>query len=114
MSDKLIGNIIFTSTGNISNLVPIQAAKTSCVFDESFNSFNKEQNIIYSQLRLEYKGNNREWCLDFREYPNKEVIFNGDEPTTEEIINVLLGMSFPIVMVKVFQIIIADAIQRNK
>jgi len=115
MSDKLIGGDIFTETGKITNLAPVQAIKLYCRFHEDFDTFRaKDRDVIYSQLKLEYTGTNRQWCLDFREHPNKEVIFTGDEPTTEEIIDVLLGMSFPIVMVKVFQIIIADAIARNK
>ena len=58
--------------------------------------------------------NRRSWELQIQSKPESRVIFTGDEPTIEEMVQVLSPLPISVVMVDVFMVICKDAIARNK
>ncbi len=69
----------------------------------------------YYVLAINYKEPDgaREWSLKFKSRPSQEVIFSGDTPTRDEIIQCLAHTNAPIWMTEVIEVVIADAIAKT-
>ena len=56
----------------------------------------------YAPLELHYSNGNRAWRIGFATRPEREVLVSGDEPTADEILEVLLQVDankcFPVVL----------------
>jgi len=84
---------------------------------EQFTAVAKESSyspFVLNFNRLGVCGEpGRHWSLSFQDKPTREIIFTGDIPTRDEIIECLMGINAPVYMIAICEIAVAEAVTKN-